>query len=271
MSKTILITGSTDGIGLATAKQLLSMGHRVLLHGRNSQKLNRVKNDFPQSIEQGLLESYEADLSNMSDVLALTKSIITKYQSLDILINNAGVLKTSSPTTSDGFDVRFVVNTIAPYLLTKKLLPLLRPSGRVVNLSSAAQAPVNIDALSGKLSELSAMDAYAQSKLAITMWTNHLASENKGKGPMMISVNPGSMLGSKMVQQGFGVSGKDINIGANILVKVAIEDGFSEASGQYFDNDLGQFSSPHSDAGDQQKCKTVVSAIEKTLEILVSN
>jgi len=151
MQKTILITGSTDGLGLETAKVLVSQGHHVLLHGRNPAKLEDAEKTLSALAEGGHIESYVADLSRMADIEALAKVVAKRHKKLDVLINNAGVFKTSDPITQDGLDVRFVVNTIAPYLLTRKLMPLLGASARVVNLSSAAQSPVNLEALSGQV------------------------------------------------------------------------------------------------------------------------
>ena len=161
--------------------------------------------------------------------------------------------------------MRFVVNTLAPYLLTQKLLPLIGASGRVINLSSAAQSPVNPEALAGRLKLVDEFDAYAQSKLAITMWSRSMALSLKDKGPAIIAVNPGSMLGTKMVKQGFGVAGNDVRIGVDILTRAALSDEFETASGLYFDNDSGQFSSPHPDALDPQKPEGIVHAIEAVL------
>ncbi|MEO0854478.1 MAG: SDR family NAD(P)-dependent oxidoreductase, partial [Cyanobacteria bacterium J06648_11] len=140
MPKTILITGSTDGIGLATAEMLVSQGHDVLLHGRNPAKLTDAEKTLSALLGGRNIESYVADLSRMADVEALAKAVAEKHSQLDVLINNAGVYNASHPITQDGLDVRFVVNAIAPYLLTQRLLPLLGTSGRVINLSSAAQA-----------------------------------------------------------------------------------------------------------------------------------
>ena len=91
------------------------------------------------------------------------------------------------------------MNTIAPFLLTRRLLPLLGASGRVINLSSAAQAAVNLRALVGEV-QLSDNAAYAQSKLALTMWSRALALSLGRSGPSVVAVNPGSMLGTKMVK-----------------------------------------------------------------------
>ena len=160
--------------------------------------------------------------------------------------------------------MRFVVNTIAPYLLTQRLLPLMETSARVINLSSAAQAPVDLAALAGGR-KLDDMAAYAQSKLALTMWSRHLALVLGKDGPVVVAVNPGSMLGSKMVKEAFGVAGGDIGIGAKILVRAALSDEFADASGSYFDNDAGRFAEPHPDALDPRKSAQVVQAIEALL------
>lgn len=243
MSKTILITGSTDGIGLLTAKKLAGMGHTVLLHGRNTQKLAAATAEVG-----GTTENYVADLSNMDDVTGLADAILGKHDKLDVVINNAGVLKAPKPVLADGLDIRFVVNTFAPYVLTQRLLAAMPKDGRVVNLSSAAQAPVDAKAMRGEVA-LDEMSAYAQSKLAITIWTRELAKELSA-GPVIVAVNPGSLLASKMVKEGFGIAGKDMNIGADILCDAALGDRFADASGAYFDNDSGRFADPHPAAMD---------------------
>ncbi len=265
MQKTILITGATDGIGLETAKMLVSMGHNVLLHGRNRSKLESVAKELSGLAGSERFKTYVADLSRMSDVVDLATAVADTNKKLDVLINNAGVFVVSETVTDAGLDVRFAVNTIAPYLLTRKLLPLMDPSGRVINLSSAAQAPVDPDALLGKHKLASAGTAYAQSKLALTMWSRDLALSLGQSGPAIIAVNPRSMLGSKMVKQAYGANGSDLRIGAEILCRASLSDEFADASGQYFDNDIGQFTNPHPDALNLQKCKEIVRVIETIL------
>lgn len=265
MQKTILVTGSTDGIGLETARMLVSLDHNVLLHGRNPEKLEKVERTLSAFPDNGRVESYLSDLSRMADVEALAKAVAEKHAKLDVLINNAGVYRAPDPVTQDGLDVRFAVNTIAPYLLTQRLLPLLGTSGRVVNLSSAAQSPVDPEALVGRV-KLSDGTAYAQSKLALTMWSRSMALSLKDDGPAIIAVNPRSLLGSKMVKEAFGVDGGDLRIGAEILCRAALSDEFAAASGQYFDNDSGQFASPHPDALDPQKSEKIVRVIEAVLD-----
>ncbi|WP_299669025.1 SDR family NAD(P)-dependent oxidoreductase [uncultured Ruegeria sp.] len=255
MTKTILITGSTDGIGLLTAKKLAAEGHNVLLHGRNKSKLESAA-----AAVGGAVEIYAADLSDLSAVRELAENVRAKHYRLDVLINNAGVLKAPQAVLANGQDIRFVVNTLAPYLLTELLLPIIPANGRVVNLSSAAQAPVNIKAMQGDV-PLADMEAYAQSKLAITIWTQEWA-KSQADAPVMVAVNPGSLLASKMVQEGFGVTGNDMNIGADILIDAALGARFADASGAYFDNDSGAFANPHAAALDTDHVADVMSTIK---------
>lgn len=258
-TKTILVTGATDGIGLATAKALADAGHRLLLHGRDASKLERAAASLPDGRVAG---TYRADLSTLGAVDALSDELIERQAGVDVLINNAGVFNTSQPRTDDGLDVRFAVNTLAPYVLTRRLLPHLGSGGRVVNLSSAAQTPVNLAALRGE-GRLSDGEAYAQSKLALTMWTNALAVELGGDGPVVVSVNPGSLLGTKMVRDAFGTSGKSVGIGVDILVRAALSDEFADASGRYYDNDAGRFASAHAEATDLERCRALMSALDE--------
>ena len=109
------------------------------------------------------------------------------------------------------------------------------------------------------------MAAYAQSKLALTMWSRSMGLALKDDGPVIVAVNPGSMLGSKMVKEAFGVAGGDIRIGAEILSRAALSDEFAAASGQYFDNDSGRFAPPHADALDDRKSQEIVRGIEAIL------
>lgn len=259
--KRILLTGATDGIGLETAKLLASSGHHLLLHGRSSEKLDAVTTALQSEFQESEIEGYLADLSDLSAVEKLATEVLSTHQSLDVLINNAGVFVTANTRTPDGVDVRFVVNSIAPYVLTKRLLSNIPSDGRVINLSSAAQSPVDLRALTGQ-GRMADGQAYAQSKLAITMWTNYLATHVGKGGPSFISVNPGSFLGSKMVREAYGQEGKDLSIGANILVRAALSDDFANANGQYFDNDSARFASPHPDALNPNRCEKLVKVMD---------
>jgi len=256
MAKTILITGATDGIGLLTAQKLAAAGHEVLLHGRSEAKLANAAEQVG-----GAPKTYRADLSVMADVEAMADAVPADHERLDVLINNAGILKTPQTKTAAGRDIRFDVNTIAPYILTRRLLGVIPKDGRVVNLSSAAQAQVDVAAMTS-YRMMGDMDAYAQSKLAITIWSAEMAKEMPD-GPVFVAVNPGSLLATKMVREGFGVAGSDPQIGAGIMMRAALSEEFEGRSGQYFDNDAQRFAPPHASAADAAQTAQMMEVLER--------
>ncbi|WP_018970281.1 SDR family NAD(P)-dependent oxidoreductase [Rubritalea marina] len=263
MQKVILLTGATDGIGATTARILAETPHKLLLHGRSEERMHALLEKLRLINSQLDAAPYLADLSDLEQVAAMGDRLLAEQERIDILINNAGVLKTDNPITADNLDLRFVVNTLAPYLLTKKVLPIMPNDGRVVNLSSAAQSEVDLEALRGN-HHLPEMEAYSQSKLAITMWTRHLALQHP-EGPVFVAVNPASLLGSKMVKAAFGMEGKDLRIGAEIIVKASLSDDFADASGKYYDNDSARFAAPHHAGSNEAKMAQLAAAMDTLL------
>ncbi|CAM2011697.1 SDR family NAD(P)-dependent oxidoreductase [Acanthopleuribacter pedis] len=255
--KTLLVTGATDGIGLKTAEMLLAKGCRVLIHGRNPEKLADVYNHLVALADEGRVLTYRADLSDLAEVAQLAERIRGDHKRLDAVIHNAGVFRTAQPETKGGLDVRFVVNTLAPFLLTERLLPLLPAGARIVNVSSAAQASVDLAAMRGER-RLSDNSAYAQSKLALTVISFHQANQYAARGLVVVAVNPASFLGSKMVKEAYGMAGGDLRIGADILTRAALSDEFADASGRYYDNDHQRFAPAHADASDPNLRRAVV-------------
>ncbi|MGP4714153.1 MULTISPECIES: SDR family NAD(P)-dependent oxidoreductase [unclassified Psychrobacter] len=261
MTKTILITGSTDGIGKLAALNLAKAGHQVYLHGRDADKLASVIMEVKAvatSAAADNIDGFVADLSDLHAVRNMAAEVSDKLPKLDVLINNAGIYTTASPLTKNGLDVRFVVNYLAPHELTNALLPLLKKSNqaRIINLSSAAQALISYPAFAGN-ERLDDKDAYAQSKLALTMWSMDLADKVAGDDINVIAVNPGSLLNTKMVDEAYGKYWSSADKGANILTELAISDEFADDTGKYFDNDIkdgahgearGEFGQPHADA-----------------------
>jgi len=264
MSKTILITGSTDGIGKLAAIKLAKEGHEIYLHGRNSEKLSKVIAEVKSLSGNDGVKGLEADFSDLDAVNKMGEQVNSELSKLDVLINNAGVFKSSLEQTKEGWDIRFVVNYFAPYLLTIALIPLLKKGkdARVINLSSAAQAPVSIQALGGD-EQISTQEAYAQSKLALTMWSFYLAETEPEL--TVIAVNPGSLLNTKMVKEGFGFHRSSADKGADILYDLAILEKYENVSGKYFDNDIGTFGTVHHAGNDKESIKAL---IKKTDELL---
>ena len=261
MRKNIVITGSTDGIGLETAKALLSQGHRVFLHGRQGDKLARVHDQLVQQFGGQQVQACAADMAELDQVRACAERFVRDGQTIDVLVNNAGVFKLASAMAHNGVDMRFMVNAVAPWVLTRALRPVLADEARVINLSSAAQAPVNLAALRGEQAIADDFSAYAQSKLALTMWSIEPERVGQRDGQSMVAVNPGSLLASKMVREGFGAAGHDLAIGVRILARLALS-AEPIRSAAYFDNDAGDYADPHDDALDRTRRLAVLEAIE---------
>lgn len=183
--------------------------------------------------------------------------IKNEVSSLDILINNAGILKTPSVKTKEGLDIRMTVNYLAPYLLTENIISVLKKGSatRIVNLSSAAQSSVKKGILTGDVS-ISANEAYAQSKLALTMWSFYFAKQHPNI--TTIAVNPGSLLNTKMAKEAYGQHWSPAEKGLDILYNLAISEANKNESGKYYDNDKGSFSNAHPDAYNEAKIQTLL-------------
>lgn len=263
MKKIILITGATDGIGLATAKMLAEENHELLIHGKSREKLEKVKKELLEINDKIKVDMYCADFANLEEVYKMAEEVISKNEKLDVLINNAGifVVEDDEVITKDGIDIRFSVNTVAPYILTSELLQILNEKSRVINLASAAQSEIEVEWLENKKT-YSHSEAYAQSKLALIMWSIEMAKQNPN-GPSVITINPKSFLGSKMVEKAYGKKGYDLNIGAKILCRAALSYEFKDASGKYFDNDEEDFKLPHAYALDESNRKELMENLKK--------
>ncbi len=249
--KRILITGSTDGIGKLAATKLAGEGHQIYIHGRNGDKVAGTIAEIKSATNNEQIGGFVANFANLESVKSMAAEVKNQLMSLDVLINNAGVFYSQVPLNKQGYDLRYVVNYLAPFVLTEELIPLLEKGTdpRVINLSSAAQSSVSFDVLAGK-ANTPINAAYAQSKLALTMWSFHLATQVKDV--TVIAVNPGSLLNTKMAKEAYGHYWAPADKGADILSKLALADEHRNHSGEYYDNDSGGYAHAHSDAYDKQ-------------------
>jgi NAD(P)-dependent dehydrogenase (short-subunit alcohol dehydrogenase family) len=265
MQKTILITGSTDGVGKLLSVKLAGEGHAIYVHGRNSEKLDSLISELKSTAKNENINGFTADFSDLNAVKQMADQINKALPKIDVLINNAGVFKSVESHNKQGLDTRFVVNYLAPYLLTGKLIGLLNKGTDpcIINLSSAAQSSVSICALSGK-EQISQAEAYAQSKLALTMWSFHLAETLQNIA--VVAVNPGSLLNTKMAVQAYGQHWASADKGADILYDLAVSPDYKGITGKYFDNDRGCFGPAHPDAYN----KTLMEQLIKTTNNLMN-
>lgn len=265
--KHILITGSTDGIGKLTAISLAKDGHQLYLHGRNPDKLKQAIDEVKLASGNANISGFIADFADLSSVKAMANKIKHSVTNLDVLINNAGIFVSNQEQTASGFDVRLTVNYLAAVLLTNELSAAFSLE-RIVNLGSAAQSSVSLDLLNGKQTT-SAQDAYAQSKLALTMWSFDLAKKLTDNNTNVVVVNPGSLLNTKMANDAYGQHWSSADKGANILHELAVSAEYANDTGKYFDNDKGKdkghFADAHSDAYDANKISALVESTDKLL------
>jgi NAD(P)-dependent dehydrogenase (short-subunit alcohol dehydrogenase family) len=233
---TILVTGATDGLGKRVARELAGKGATVLLHGRNSERLQAALEDIRKVTGSERLGSYLADLSSLAQVRALAERILSGQVRLDVLINNAGVIVRERKESEDGFELTFAVNYLAHFLLTSLLLPLLRDSApaRIVNVASAGQSPVDFDDVMLER-RYDGMRAYAQSKLAQIMFTFELAGYLSGSGVSVNALHPASLMDTKMVSETFGYTMSTVQEGAVATVRLAASPDVEGVTGRYFD------------------------------------
>jgi NAD(P)-dependent dehydrogenase (short-subunit alcohol dehydrogenase family) len=237
--QTILITGSTDGLGEATAERLVRRGATVLVHGRSEQKLERALAKLGAdrgARVRGLL----ADLGSLEQVRRLARCVERDVERLDVLVNNAGVAVMDGRREShDGFELTFAVNHLSHFLLTAELLPLLRRSApaRIVNLASVGQAPVDFDDPMAER-DYEGFRAYTQSKLAQIMFTFELDERLRAAGEDGVTVNalhPATLMDTQMVRGTFGRSVSEVAEGVESLSRLVADPELDGVSGLYFD------------------------------------
>ncbi|MDL2296908.1 SDR family NAD(P)-dependent oxidoreductase [Bacteroidales bacterium OttesenSCG-928-B11] len=192
--KTILITGASDGIGKETAKTLAKQGHTIIIHGRNKQKLQAVYDEIKAEIGNKNIEMFTADFLSLAEIKRFADTIKSKYDHLDVLINNAGAQFTDKrELTVDGHEKTMMINVFAPFLLTTLLLDLLKknPSARVVTVSSASHkmgGKPNLDDIELK-NKYTMSRAYGFSKLYVIWVMRHFITETKKAGINNITFN----------------------------------------------------------------------------------
>lgn len=201
MIATMLVTGGTGGIGLATASALAGLGARVGIVGRDSDRARSAAALIQSRHPETRVDVFVTDLSVQSQVRRLAEDVASAYPRLDVLVNNVGGFWAHRHVTADGLERTFAVNHLAPFLLTNLLLPRLAASApaRVVTVSSAAHSMGRMDFadLQGER-DYSGSRAYNQSKLANLLFTYELARRSEGRGVTANALHPG------IVRTGFG-------------------------------------------------------------------
>jgi NAD(P)-dependent dehydrogenase (short-subunit alcohol dehydrogenase family) len=236
--QTILITGSTDGLGRQTALALARQGAKVLLHGRDRERAERTAADIGHRTQNDQLEFYVADLSALEEVRRLASEVEERNDRLDVLVNNAGIgrMGTERSVSRDGYELTLAVNYLSHFLLTELLLPLLRRSApaRIVNVASVGQAPIDFDDPMLER-EYEGFRAYRQSKLAQIIFTFELAERLDPTEVTVNAVHPATLMDTKMVRESFGRTMSSVEEGVDAAMQLIASPALDGISGRYFD------------------------------------
>ena len=236
--KTILITGSTDGVGRHVALALGAAGAKVLIHGRDRQRGQAVVETLRNAGNAGA-QLYLADLASLAETRRLAEAIRRDHQRLDLLINNAGIGSASGGrqrrTSADGHELRFAVNYLSGFLLTRLLLPLIVASApsRIVNVASAGQSAIDFDDVM-LTRRYDGGRAYTQSKLAQVMFTFDLARELEGSNVTVNCLHPATYMDTTMVRESEVSPLSSVDEGADAILQLAVSPELEGRSGLYF-------------------------------------
>lgn len=236
MSKTILITGSTDGIGKQTALELASNGNHIIIHGRSEKRALEALNEIKSSSKNSSLDFVVADFSSTEEIERMAQEIKSKYSSLDVLINNAGVFLNKRMTNEKGIELTFMINHLAHFYLTYLLFDLLKKSNdaRIINVSSVAHESADFDENDFMLEkDYSGYRAYANSKLYNLWFTYALHRRLENSNVKVYALHPG-VISTKLLYAGFRISGSPLSVGAETPVYLATSDEVKTLSGKYF-------------------------------------
>jgi NAD(P)-dependent dehydrogenase (short-subunit alcohol dehydrogenase family) len=224
--KTVLITGATDGLGRALAHRVANAGATVLVHGRSDERIAATLAELHDSTR-----AYRADLSSLAEARRLAEDVRENERRLDVLVNNAGIGTGERQESRDGHELRFAVNYLAGYLLTRELLPLLLASvpSRIVNVASAGQMPIDFD---DPMIEhgYSGGRAYTQSKLAQILFTIDLAEELEDSGVTVNALHPATYMPTKMVSS----PASTLEEGVDATFRLVADPELAHVSGRYF-------------------------------------
>ena len=240
---TVLVTGSTDGLGRSVAAELAGRGAAVLVHGRSRERGERAVAEIRAETGNDRVALHLADLADLRQVSALADEIEQAHPELHVLVNNAGIGSglpegRERQESRDGYELRFAVNYLAGFSLTQRLLPLLRHSApaRIVNVASLGQHPIDFD--DPMLTRgYSGGRAYAQSKLAQIMYTIELAERVPAQEVTSNCLHPGTYMPTKIVLEEIGRSVDSLETGTSATVRLAVDPELDGVSGKFFDRE----------------------------------
>ena len=259
--KTVLITGSTDGVGRYVAGELAKQGAHVLIHGRDAARAKAVVDAITS--RGGKTTFYQADLASLSDARSLADKVSAEHKRIDVFVSNAGIgSQNNGPQrqeSADGHELRFAVNYLAGFLLAYRLLPLIKAAApsRIVNVASLGQHPIDFDDVM-IVRNYSGSRAYAQSKLSQIMFTIDLAEELRGSGVTVNSLHPATYMNTTMVRAGGITPISTVEQGGAAILHLVTGDDVAGKSGLFFNGMQEARANPQAyDATARQRLRTL--------------
>ena len=252
--KIVLITGATSGLGKETAKGLAKMGATLVFTTRDKQKGIDTKEELMSFSGNKDIHVIFCDLASFDSIRACCAEFKSKFDRLDVLINNAATWDHTRRVSKDGIENIFATNYLAPFLMTHLLLDLLKKSSpsRIINLTSGLHSgTINFEDIEAK-KKFSGFKAYRQSKLGVILYTRLLAKKLDGTGVTVNCVHPGlnkTDLGrdaGRISRAIFKMIGKDPKIGAQTSIYLASAPEVEKVTGEYFAKKESQKSSEES-------------------------
>ena len=235
--KVVLITGATDGLGRAVARELAALGAELIIHGRDAGRAAATVREIGDLNHTARLRTELADLSSLTEVRALAERVMAAHARLDVLVNNAGIgFLRQRALSRDGHELILAVNYLAPFLLTELLLPLLESSApaRIVNVASAGQQSIDFDNLMLER-DYDGIRAYCQSKLAMVTNTFDLAQRLDPERVTVNTLHPATFMPTKMVLEAGGQPMSSLEEGTAATVRLIADAQLDGISGRYFD------------------------------------
>jgi NAD(P)-dependent dehydrogenase (short-subunit alcohol dehydrogenase family) len=221
--QTILVTGSTSGLGQRVAEELVKQSATVLVHGRDPGKVERVVSEI------GAARGLVADLSSLDEVRRLADEV----EELDTLVNNAGIVIPERLESADGYELTLAVNYLSHFLLTALLLPKLREPARIVNVSSIGQHPLDFDDLAYE-QDFNGYYAYARSKLAQVLFTRSLAERLDDRDVTVNALHPATFMDTKMVLGPGGTPMSSVEEGVEATMRLIEDPALDDVTGGFY-------------------------------------
>jgi NAD(P)-dependent dehydrogenase (short-subunit alcohol dehydrogenase family) len=232
--KVVLVTGATDGLGRGIVRALARRRATVLVHGRDAERAAAVADEL-RTDGAAAARVYLADLASLADVRAFAAAVAASEPRLDVLVNNAGIGSTV-PTreraeSADGIELRFAINYLSHYLLTRELLPLLKASApaRIVNVASAGQTAIDFEDPMLKRG-YSGARAYCQSKLAQILFTIDLAGELADTEVTINALHPATFMPTKIVANPISTLDEGVQAAMHLIADPSV----AGVTGTYF-------------------------------------